>query len=105
MQIKDNTIMPLNSNTPTLQIKTIQTVRPNRPNKTKVIGVVHKNLIQIKTNTIVPQNTNIKCGLLNIRSLRKKGTLVNEVISDNCIDLLCLTETWLSEQEYVRRCI
>ena len=90
---------------PTLQIKTIQPVRPCRLNKPKVSnttkGVVHKNLIQIKTNTVVPQNTNIKCGLLNIRSLREKGTLVNEIISDNCLDLLCLTETWLGEQEYV----
>ena len=66
-------------------------------------GVMQKNLVRIKTNTVVPQSRVIKCGLLNIASLRKKGKgeLLNEIISDNFLDLLCLTETWLTEEEYV----
>ena len=62
---------------------------------------MHKNLVQIKTNAILPQNKIISCGVLNIRSIRHKGVLVNEIISDNNLDLLCLSETWLGEQEYV----
>ena len=64
-------------------------------------GPVHSNLVQIKPNAILPQNRIIKCGLLNIRSIRSKGVLVNEIISDNHLDVCCLTETWLSELEYV----
>ena len=90
---------PPEQQSPTLQIRSIITVRPVRFNKPKA-GAVYTNLIHVKTNTIIPQNKNIKCGLLNIRSLLKKGVLVNELISDNCIDLLFLNETWLKEQEY-----
>ena len=85
---------------PILQIRTIQTTRPRAP-KPRAQGVVHKNLVQIKTNAILPQNKIISCGVLNIRSIRNKGVLVNEIISDNHLDLLCLSETWLGEQEYV----
>ena len=58
------------------------------------------NLIGIKT-TAIEQNRKIRCGLLNIRSLSSKAVLVNELISDNKIDLFCLTETWLGHEDYV----
>ncbi|MDF4326838.1 hypothetical protein P3395_25840, partial [Vibrio parahaemolyticus] len=64
--------------------------------------VVHNNLIKIKTSSVTErQNRRIKCGLLNIRSLSSKAVFVNELISDNHIDLLSLTETWLCQDEYV----
>ncbi len=55
------------------------------------------NLIVIKPEKckINEQKQSLKLGLLNIRSLTPKAVIVNEIITDNSFDVLCLTETWL----------
>ncbi len=42
----------------------------------------------------------LKLGLQNIRSLTPKAIIVNEMITDNSFDVLCLTETWLKTNDY-----
>ncbi|XDV26601.1 hypothetical protein PO909_030257, partial [Leuciscus waleckii] len=42
----------------------------------------------------------LKLGLLNIRSLTPKAVIVNEIVTDNSFDVLCLTETWLKPNDY-----
>ncbi len=46
------------------------------------------------------KNNFLKLGLLNIRSLTPKAVIVNEIITDNSFDVLCLTETWLKTNDY-----
>ncbi len=61
-----------------------------------------KNLIMIKPEKckINEQKQFLKLGLLNIRSLTPK-VIVNEMITDNSFDVLCLTETWLKPNYYI----
>ncbi len=58
---------------------------------------LEKNLIVIKPEKckINEQKQFLMHGLLNIRSLTLKAVIVNEIITDNSFDVLCLTETWL----------
>ncbi len=62
-----------------------------------------KNLIVIKPEkcTIKVQKSFLKLGLLNITSLTPKAVIVNEIITDNRFDVLCLTETWLKPNYYI----
>ena len=51
----------------------------------------------IKSNNI--NQTNIKLCLLNIRSIKNKTFEIIEIIDNNNIDIICLTETWLKGDE------
>lgn len=62
---------------------------------------VQDNLIKISHSAIIVPDRKIKCGFLKIWSLSSKPILINELISDKSIDLFCLNETWLSEDDYV----
>ncbi len=42
----------------------------------------------------------LKLGLLNVRSLTPKAVIVNEIITVNSFDVLCLSETWLKTNYY-----
>uniref|UniRef100_A0A8C2FJX0 Reverse transcriptase domain-containing protein n=3 Tax=Cyprinus carpio TaxID=7962 RepID=A0A8C2FJX0_CYPCA len=50
---------------------------------------------------IKPEKQFLKFGLINIRSLTPKAVIVNEMITDNSFDVLCLTETWLKPNDYI----
>ncbi len=50
---------------------------------------------------ITQRNKIIKLGLLNIRSLSTKALFVDYMITDNKLDVLYLTETWLKPDEYI----
>ena len=42
-----------------------------------------------------------KCGLLNPRSINNKESSIHELITDNKLDLLALTETWAHDRSAV----
>ncbi|KAI5086287.1 hypothetical protein C0J45_1051, partial [Silurus meridionalis] len=61
------------------------------------------NLINIKLNRTerTASTSDLKIGLLNIRSLTPKALTINEIITDQEFNIMCLTETWIKSNEYV----
>ena len=57
-------------------------------------GVNAKNLANIRC---VDRPIDLKIGLLNIRSCRNKVSELQELILEEHLDILFLTETWLTE--------
>lgn len=49
----------------------------------------------------VQLNPCLKFSLFNTRSLTDKGPILNEFITDNNIDFLCITETWQKPMDYI----
>ena len=41
----------------------------------------------------------IKCGLLNVQSVRNKAFAIHDTIKDECLDMFAITETWLSDYD------
>ncbi|KAJ8359885.1 hypothetical protein SKAU_G00164100, partial [Synaphobranchus kaupii] len=67
-------------------------------------GVNADNLITLKLKHVAASScceSLLKIGLLNVRSLAPKALLVNKLITDHNLKVLCLTETWLRPGEYV----
>ena len=46
-----------------------------------------------------PDNSNIRCGFLNIQSVSNKTFDIYDLINDNNFDVLALAETWLNEYD------
>lgn len=79
------------------KIETITTLRTRIHRKQPVSE--YRNLKLVNTyspSSDHPPPTAFKMALLNIRSLLNKAWIINDFISENKIDCLFLTETWLS---------
>ena len=85
--------------------RTIQPVIGHRPPTrqaipTKQTGVDSSNLVQqITPVSALDSCTAATLGLLNVRSLRNKADFITDYACENDIDILCLTETWLTDND------
>ncbi len=64
---------------------------------------MNNNLIDVQQikNVYNTEKQMIKLGLLNIRSLSMKALFVNDMITDQKLDVLYLTETWLKPDKFI----
>ena len=63
-------------------------------------GVNPSNLIQVQiTKSLVPHNCRLKIATVNTQSIRHKDLQVMELISYHNLDLMVVTETWLTDNQ------
>ena len=64
----------------------------------------HVNLANLRplpqSSQPITTHRHLKLALLNTRSLNNKSLILNEFITDNNLDFLCLTETWHKPLDY-----
>ena len=65
------------------------------PNRNRAI---HSNLLQISTTTPV-KTSGLTVGCLNIQSVRNKTDIIRDIVINHDIDMLSLTETWLTTND------
>ena len=59
-------------------------------------ATVRGNIVTTIKSTVKPE---VKLGVMNVRSVRNKLDYVFDHIFDNDLDIVALTETWLSNEE------
>ena len=59
----------------------------------------YTNLVHVDVHSaaITPKSNNISVAVINARSVRNKTTTLTECITDHNIDILAITETWLTK--------
>ena len=67
-------------------------VGPNRN------SAIHSNLLQLSTITPV-KKSGLTVGCLNVQSARNKADLIRDIVIHHDIDILSLTETWLTTKD------
>ena len=76
-------------------------LRANVDNATSRCGANMSNLQQV---TLTKHDASLACkpaiiALLNVRSIRNKGEFIADYVFEHDIDILCLTETWLTPHD------
>ena len=94
-----------------LPIQPIISVRPHRPKRIirtrknkrsmKHMKQSNPNLRPLPHSTEpITQQHFLKLALLNTQSLNNKALILNEFITDDNLDFLCITETWHNHLDY-----
>ncbi|XP_074476551.1 uncharacterized protein LOC141758790 [Sebastes fasciatus] len=87
--------------TPTTPTYNIQTTHPRRPPSTGPRRTVNlANLKPLQRAPITPPSHSSNFALLNTRSLNNKAPILHELILDNSLDFLLLTETWQQPNDF-----
>ncbi|KAF7640813.1 hypothetical protein LDENG_00012310, partial [Lucifuga dentata] len=61
----------------------------------------HSVLASVPKTGTRTHNNSLRLSLFNIRSLSNKAALINELIMDSKLDILCLTETWQQQNDFL----
>ena len=89
----------------TVQRKATQAITPHHSSNSSSISatpvaVCHPSNSTNSNSTLMSDRGNFcRLGLINARSVCNKTELVVEHLLENCLDVMCVTETWLSDTE------